>query len=216
MTKHTEPHRILVTIKQGSEPLSVLMTAFVGDVTKKNGVPALTFKLFQVVFNELQLIVWIAHLIPKELVVPVTALSVQRKDTSFQVRDVLRVVAMLVPTFILRHGNPLPEFCASREGWANRIEVPLVLRESIVVTKGNSQIPTTWQKLVFYDSNNFDKLLVYLVLRNKWIIVRCIVARPEKMVRVEGQDLIEDSIHSCLRNITTMTSGSKLSSLVRT
>ena len=147
---------------------------------------------------------------------PVTALSVQRKDTSFQVRDVLRVVAMLVPTFILRHGNPLPEFCASREGWANRIEVPLVLRESIVVTKGNSQIPTTWQKLVFYDSNNFDKLLVYLVLRNKWIIVRCIVARPEKMVRLEGQDLIEDSIHSCLRNVTTMTSGSKLSSLVRT
>ena len=60
---------------------------------------------------------------------------------------------MLIPTIVLRLGNPLLEFCASREGWSNRIEVPLIVREGVMVAKRDGQVPVTLGKLVFNDIN---------------------------------------------------------------
>ena len=59
------------------------MAALVGDVTEEYCVPALLFKLLEVVFNEFEIVVCVVQLVPQELVVPIAALSIQGEHACF-------------------------------------------------------------------------------------------------------------------------------------
>lgn len=153
------------------------MAALVGDVTEEYCVPALLFQLLEVVFNELEIVVCVVQLVPQELVVPIAALSIQGEHACFQVGDVFDVVAVLVPAIVLGLGHPEFEFFTPRVRWTNRVEVPLIVRESIMVAKSNSKIPAF--QLFFNDIGYVLQLLIDFVLGNEWIIMGGIITRPE-------------------------------------
>ena len=77
MTEHAEPHSFLVTVHQGTEPLRVLVTALVWDMTHENCFPLLLLKLLKVALNELELLVRIRKLVPEHQIMEIAAFSVQ-------------------------------------------------------------------------------------------------------------------------------------------
>ena len=84
---------------------------------------------------------------------------------------------MLIPTIILGLRHPKFKFFTSGVRWSNRVEVPLVVREGIMVAKSNSKIPAF--QFFFNDIGYVLQLLIDFVLRNEWIIMGGIVPRPE-------------------------------------
>ena len=124
----------MVAIKKSSESFLILMSALVGDVTHNYSKPAFLLKFHQVFFYELQLRIRVGKLIPKHLVVEVTALCVQRNNPCLQLGQVLDIITVLVPTRPFFARNPLAQAFSARKRWSFCCKVPLTVRESVVIS----------------------------------------------------------------------------------
>ena len=72
---------------------------------------------------------------------------------------------MLVPAIVLGLGHPEFELFTPRVRWTNGVEVPLVVREGIMIAKSDSKIPAF--QLFFNDISYVLQLAIDFVLRNE-------------------------------------------------
>ena len=180
VAKHAEAYCFLVTVENSSESLSVLMTTFIRNVTDKNGIPPFLLKFHQVFFYELQLRIRVGKLIPKHLVVEVTALCVQRNNPCLQLGKVLDIITVLVPTRPFFARNPLAQAFSARKRWSICCKVPLGVRESVVISNCDSKI----QSLKF-SRNDVDyslQLSIDFILGFEREIVRDVISSQEQIV----------------------------------
>ena len=77
VTEHIEANGLLIAIEQGSESLSVLVTALIRNVAKQHRGPPLLLCFTERRTKELNHAVGIVKLVPKHKIVEITALCVQ-------------------------------------------------------------------------------------------------------------------------------------------
>jgi len=142
----------------------------------------------------------------------VASLSIQGNHSNVELHDVPRVVPMPVIKVLLISRNPELKKITYLLCWVELVEVPLTIRERVMVAKGNKQVGLRLRESLLDEANDRSQCVVDFLLAHPWIIVGGAITCPEHKVGLRTLlDLIQDVLQGMLWHVTAAV-GSELTS----